>query len=125
MTGIHVPALPKCCRLSPELNSNKIYSVCVKPFSTKYHGKQGRYKFILYDFGTQVLRHLIDTSMDTSFMFKNDEGKLANIVKEPNSVFFEEVKAVSETRKLTDDIYEKKMCFSQLGLSWLVLASLK
>ena len=54
--------------------------MCVKPLSTKYHGDQGRYKFSLYDFGTQVLRHLIDTGMNTPFMLKNDESKFVNIL---------------------------------------------
>ena len=102
-----VPAFLNCCRFPPGLNSKKIYSVCVKPLPTKYHEEQGRYKYSLYDFGTQVLRHFIDTGMDTSFMFQNKDGKYVTIVIEPNAVTFEEVRTVAELRKQTDDLYEK------------------
>ena len=107
-SGVHVPASPNCCRFPPGLNSKKIYSACVKPLATKYHGEQGRYKFSLHDFGTQVYRHIIDTGMDTPFMFKNKEGKYVNIVKEPNAVTFKEVRTVAEQRMRTDDLYEKE-----------------
>ena len=80
----------------------------MKPLPTKYYGEQGRYKYSLYDFRTYVLRHIIDTGMDTPFMFKNKEGKYVNIVKEPNAVTFEEVRTVSEEKMKTDDLYEKK-----------------
>ena len=80
----------------------------MKPLPTKYHGEKGRYKYSLYDFETQVLRHIIDTGMDTPFMFQTKKRRYSNIIKEPNAVTFEEVRTVAELRKQTDDIYEKE-----------------